>query len=466
MTDNLLRMLLWATLGIALVLLLRKPARRLFGAGPAFALWLLPWVMAVAPLLPRAVAPAAIVALPVVWVRSAAPIGTAAGIHLDFGWLLVALWLAGAACGIARLGVHYLRLRKGARRGSAAWLRGLQAAAPGLDPRRVRMHAAGPAVLFAWPRSWLLLPEDFTERFDDAATRALVLRHELTHLRRGDACWSVAMELSFALLWFHPLSWFARSRFRLDMELACDAASLRAAPQRSAGYARALLDSVAAQPTPALIPWLAEPQLKERIAMISRIPPGRLRRRAGFISVASLLGAALFVASASIGAQVNSPAAAQPNASSPKAHPPRDASIAIRTPAPRSSATSAPSVDVSFKNQNPPRYPAAAVKANQQGRVMLDVTVDPSGKVVGVAVDVADTNAPTILQSAAIAAARRWKFNPGRRNGRAVGGVLRIPVNFSLGGPIGAKPGACPPGFQYRRGKGKSYSCIVQGAKS
>src|SRR6185312_11187376 len=57
MTDVLLRMLCGATFGLALVLLLRRPARRMFGAGAAFTLWLLPLVLALAPLLPEQVAP-------------------------------------------------------------------------------------------------------------------------------------------------------------------------------------------------------------------------------------------------------------------------------------------------------------------------------------------------------------------------------------------------------------------------
>lgn len=60
MNDILLRMLLLATVGLIVVLLLRCPLRRVFGAGPAFTLWLLPLLLAAAPWLPlphRAVAP-------------------------------------------------------------------------------------------------------------------------------------------------------------------------------------------------------------------------------------------------------------------------------------------------------------------------------------------------------------------------------------------------------------------------
>lgn len=215
------------------------------------------------------------------------------------------------------------------------------------------------------------------------------------------------MEIASALLWFHPLAWLARSRFRLDQELACDAASLRNLPQRTASYARALLDSVAVRPAHALIPWLAEPQLKERIAMMMRIPPNTSRRRAGFIAIASVLACGIYLAAGQIPVQATTPASA---------------------------ASTSPSVDISYKNRNPPRYPIGSVHKGEQGTVLLDVTVNASGTVTDVRVDQRGTNAAAPLQAAAMEAARKWKFNPGRKNGKAVGGTLQIPVHFSLDG--------------------------------
>lgn len=438
MADILLRMLVWVSLGLALVLLLRKPARNLFGAGPAFAVWLLPVMLPLAPLLPRAVAPAAVVALPALMVTPHT-LASAANVQVDWIMPLAGLWLSGATLGLLRLCWRYLQLLRGARRGSAGLLDVVRRVAPDMDVRRVRASATGPAVLWALPHSLLLLPEDFAHRFDTEATRELVLRHELTHLRRGDTWWTLAMEVASVLLWFHPLVWLARSRFRLDQELACDAASLRELPKCTIGYARALLDSIAVQPMPALIPWLAEPQLKERITMISRIPPGTLRRRAGFLAVAAIVAGGLFVA----GGQAP-----------------------VRAAAPSASSGTPPAVDATFKNSNPPKYPAAAVKKHEQGTVMLDVTVNASGDVQHVAVDAKRSDASPELQQAAIAAAANWKFHPGTKHGKPVGGVLQIPVDFSLGGPGGAKPGSCPAGFQYKQGKGKSYSCIHEQPKT
>jgi TonB family protein len=407
MADILLQMLLDTTIGLALVLLLRRPARRLVGPGPAFTLWLLPVVLPWGSWLPQRIAPAGMVVLPGLTVTPYSGAGLASGgAAFDWPLLLTVVWLAGTALWIARLAWHYLRLRVDARRASPEWLEEIRASMPTLDIRRVRVHAHGPAVLWSLPRSLVLLPPDFRTRFVGATTRELVLRHELTHARRGDGWWMLAMEMTCALLWFHPLAWLARPRFRLDQELACDATALRGMPNRAGHYARTLVDSVAARPGRALIPWLTEPQLKERIAMIIRNPASTLRRRAGYSTVALILGSGLWLAGGHVPAQAVTPAS--------------------------TSAATPPSVDVGYKNSHPPHYPDEALGKGEQGTVLLEVSVDASGNVKNVEVDADGTTAAPDLQEAAVQAAHGWKYRPGMRDGQPVGGVVAIPVKFSL----------------------------------
>lgn len=64
--------------------------------------------------------------------------------------------------------------------------------------------------------------------------------------------------------------------------------------------------------------------------------------------------------------------------------------------------------------------------------MILDVTVAATGQVTRVQVDRHGTDAPAALQMAAITAAQQWKFNPGHTRGKPVGGVLQVPVHFSL----------------------------------
>ena len=396
MDALLLRGLSLASGALALVLLARRPARRAFGAGPAFGLWLLPMLALALPGLPEL--HARWFTLPAIHILpDAAVVGTAdpqAAIHLP--WLRW-LWLAGALAMTLRLITHYRRLRRQGRPLPATMAERMRQALEGFDPRRVRLHPAGPALLWA-PRSLLLLPADFLERFD-AGERRLVLRHELTHLRRGDALWNLVAELAFALLWFHPLAWLARPRFRLDQELACDERVLRDAPHDAAGYAHTLLHSIGLSPMPVLIPWLAEPQLKERLIMIQRHRPGAVRRRAGFVVLAVLLAGGAFVAQAATGNQANQPAAS----------------------------------DLTYNARISPRYPPSAIKTNEQGTVVLDILVHPDGTPGAITYDAKHSDtASADLIAAATQAARHWRFNPQLKNGKPVAGYARVPVTFNL----------------------------------
>lgn len=408
MTDVLLSMLAYCSLGLALTLLLRRPLRVALGPGAAFGLWLMPPLLALVPMVPmvpHGLAPLPAVTLPAWHLRT--PVGAAAS-GFDWGMLLAAIWLLGSAFGLARLLAQYLRFHRGMTPGSAAWRAAVGAMIPATDSAVIRQHPDGPAVLCALPRSLVLLPPDFPVSAAGAAGR-LVLRHECTHARRGDAWWNLAMELVFALLWFHPLAWLARPRFRLDQELACDAAVLRKQPACAARYARALMESAtAAHAQRVLIPWLRPPQLKERITMIARPQSTVTRHRLGILVVASLLLASFALGIAS--------------ASSPAADP----------------APAVEGIDTAPKvvHLESPRYPEKALRSGAGGKVAVVMAVDASGKVTDVTIDPNATSAPQGMRQAAVASAYQWQFRPARRNGKAVAGTVRQVFSFGVDPPL------------------------------
>ncbi|MBK8092403.1 MAG: hypothetical protein IPK32_10625 [Verrucomicrobiaceae bacterium] len=87
----------------------------------------------------------------------------------------------------------------------------------------------------------LLLPALFERHFTAAESR-LILKHELTHLKRHDLPLNALLCLLMALHWFNPLLWIAFYKARLDREAACDAQVLEnAPPQRRVEYGHALL---------------------------------------------------------------------------------------------------------------------------------------------------------------------------------------------------------------------------------
>ncbi|MBU6246702.1 MAG: TonB family protein [Xanthomonadaceae bacterium] len=385
--------LLDVTLGLAVALALRRPVRRLLGAGPAFTLWLWPLLLAFVPWLPMRAMPA--YALPPVLAQArasaAAAFATTPRIH-DI-WLL--LWSAGAVVALLRLAIAYVRLRRAARPVPTVLQAQVAEVAPGLDPRRLRLHPQGPAVLWA-PRSLVLLPAGFARDSDPARMR-MVLAHECTHLRRHDPLWSLLAEIAAALLWFHPLAWLALPRFRLDQELACDERTLRSGDTDAAAYARTLLSSTGMDVSPVLIPWLAEPQLKERLTMIRRHRTRTPLRIAGTLGLA-LAGTGL--------------------------------ALAART---MPQAPAGASQDIAFNARVQPHYPKASIANKEQGTVVLKILVNPDGSVKQVDYDPKGSSTTSgNLIAAASEAAMQWHFNPAMRGGHAIESYARVPVTFSL----------------------------------
>ena len=71
-----------------------------------------------------------------------------------------------------------------------------------------------------------------------------VLRHEKTHIRRGDNLWRILALLAVTVHWFNPLAWVFLRAFLTDLELACDEDAVRGYDDsKRREYARALLQN-------------------------------------------------------------------------------------------------------------------------------------------------------------------------------------------------------------------------------
>ena len=69
-----------------------------------------------------------------------------------------------------------------------------------------------------------------------------ILRHENTHIRRGDNLWRMFGFMTAAIHWFNPLSWVFLKAFLADIELACDERAIAGYDkEEQKEYARTLL---------------------------------------------------------------------------------------------------------------------------------------------------------------------------------------------------------------------------------
>ena len=77
-----------------------------------------------------------------------------------------------------------------------------------------------------------------------------------------------------------------------------------------------------------------------------------------------------------------------------------------------------------------PKYPTSALRAGETGVVTVAATIDTNGVPIEVGID--DRSGNRDLDRAAVAAVKRWRFEPAMRNGKPVQGTVRVPVEFAL----------------------------------
>ncbi|MFC7291333.1 M23/M56 family metallopeptidase [Hirschia litorea] len=130
------------------------------------------------------------------------------------------------------------------------------------------------------------------ERELGAEELALVVGHELMHVRRLDALWRPAERIVADILWFNPFAWMVRAELDRAREIACDEAMLVSKAPPTV-YARALVAAArfaeglpTRAPAAAMFPFNKDKELTERVK----------------IAVANTQGSSSFVGLAAFGA--------------------------------------------------------------------------------------------------------------------------------------------------------------------
>ncbi|MEH6421694.1 M56 family metallopeptidase [Pseudomonas sp. CGJS7] len=276
-----------------LVLLLRGPLLRWFGAGLAYASWWLVPLTTLAVLLPAAPRPL----VPGNWIVVAGgAVPTTAPVphspNADPWLALSVLWLIGA---VAMTLLTVWRQRR--------FQRGLGPLRPRGDGTHQAGAQAGLPAAFGLLRPKIVVPDDFEQRYD-AEQQALIRAHEATHIARGDLGFNALAMALRCLYWFNPLLHYAAARFRHDQELSCDARVIARHPQARRAYAQAMFTTqLAAQVTPLGCHWGSTHPLRERIEMLKRETHTRPRRVAGallILALGGLAGAAAWAAQPSL----------------------------------------------------------------------------------------------------------------------------------------------------------------------
>ena len=297
---------------LALMLIIRAPARRACGAHIAYALWIAPplaglgalaGALAPARTIKVEAAPAPISSLPIEAPQPAPLTSTAATTvpetaaaavdtlssapasevsllstlmdHMNLPLALFWIWAVGALCALAILVIRQRRYERmlGPLAPRGDWGARVYESASGI---------AGPA-LVGLIKPVIVTPLDFEARFS-AEERNAVITHERMHLRRRDHWANAFAALAQALCWFNPLVHIAVRALRMDQEFACDADSIAQSGKARRAYAEAMLKAHAPNSSaPFVCAWPAfgAKNLKERIAMLKRPPLTKTQKRLG-----------------------------------------------------------------------------------------------------------------------------------------------------------------------------------------
>ena len=373
--------LIASTILMVVVLVLRGPVRKAFGAEIAYALWALPVLRLLLPPLPASWHEAAVTpishATETVTVLFIDPVADVAAAAPGVAWagpVMAGLWIAGAAAFIVW---HSLAHRRFCKRMLAETAETERRG----DIRVIETDAAsGPLAFGIWHR-YVAFPRDFAERYD-AEERDLALAHELGHHARGDLLANWVALLVLALHWFNPIAWRAFRAFRADQEIANDARVLAGMnPMRRHTYACAILKAAHGGSVSAACHLHTIDDLKGRLRMLTTIKTSRVRllTGAGALTLLAAAGLGLTASGTAAAAKVRTTVETATGVTFSSLD--QTAPVAPIAPVPHaSSAPVAPRAPVAASSAAPLPAPPAppAIVTGENG---VTTTVSPDGKV-------------------------------------------------------------------------------------
>lgn len=276
---------------VGLVLLIRTPVRRLFGAHIAYLLWVIPFLSVLIPVRFERPNLMAVPEMPDGLLQPVVPDGQV--YYLPEGVPLLEIWLVGMILCLALQVILqksvYRAFETGARpvaveNGNIRQL----IADHRLDEERIRTSASvfGPC-LFGLFKPVIYLPGDFANQYSPDE-QFWILKHELTHLRRRDLWTQAIAELFRAIYWFNPIVHLALRSFRDDQEMACDHDTLADCDEADRfAYGHTLLRTATTTLVPSVLTFFTTP--KERFNMLRHHRDSKLNTFIG-LALCGLLG--------------------------------------------------------------------------------------------------------------------------------------------------------------------------------
>jgi beta-lactamase regulating signal transducer with metallopeptidase domain len=270
-------------------------------------------------------------------------------------------WLFVMVVVLMRLAIGTVRISIWTRRArpveDGAWLSLVQRLASRLQIARpvtlLRSERACVPMTWGFVYPTVLLPVDADEWPSDR--RAIVLLHELAHVKRLDAFTQIVAQIAVAVFWFNPLVWLAARQMRIEREHACDDFVL-AGGARPTDYAHDLLQiarSLGGSSAPAVAALAMARRTEFEGRLLAILDPHA--HRYGVSKARVALAAAMVIAIAIPLAAVTPQRASTSTSETPSAS--ASPTPTISTPLTRAPSIDAPKLDVPQLTR-PPELPS------------------------------------------------------------------------------------------------------------
>ncbi len=269
---------------------------------------------------------------------------------------------------------------------------------------------SGPSIgLYGIFRPRIIAKPEFLEILNDKELIA-AFQHELAHRQRQDNLWSIIYGGITSIFWFHPIVWYLKKRILIETEKACDEMVITAG-QASNTYAHCLLKAAEYTHNKSYFysVALSETSIKTRVSNIIQYQ----KRNRNHMKIIAIVIAAITLISGSFTLLASTEG-------------PVKRFIADKDFYAIDELDVAPEAT----HREEPRYPYHLRKENIKGEVTLNFIIDPEGNVRNISVTSDQASNPDFI-APSVEALMRWKFTPGRVEGRQVNVASSITLKYT-----------------------------------
>ena len=253
-------------------------------------------------------------------------------------------------------------------------------------------------MVVGWLRPVVLIPVSAVTGLAPEQLDALIL-HELAHIRRLDTVINILLIAVETVLFYHPAVWWVSRQVRTEREHCCDDFAVSACGDAGV-YVEAMTSLETWKATSRLALAANGGKLKHRVARLLDAPAEAPRFPLSAVTGLALLG---LVA----------------------------ASVAVAAPSTGGKNLGATAIKPIMETHQIPPYPNESIHDQEEGRVLVEVTIGTDG-----AVSQAVVVKPSGHQRLDVAAANfvkgYWRWQPATRAGKPVTTNTRVSILFKL----------------------------------